>query len=229
MSIEKYKLQLDILRKEFPIGIRQGLLILKEVEGDIQKARKLFQQKSIEVILQKVDINHDMALQNLIENNFSMPETLESINNKRFTLTERILRKNKNNKLKALSRIALAIEDVEKLERNFWLSFSELDKLNRLGSISEKVICFMVVNEWLDYVEWESFDSAVYFHLEYVIYQIETYLSLPVLVSILNNAKENSSNINEISQIEAKFELEKPLLISALYNFVESNIEYFPK
>lgn len=229
MNIEKYKIQLDLLRKEFPIGIRQGLLILEEVQGDLQKARKLFQQKSIEIIVQKVDVSHSMALENLIENNFLIPETLESINNKQFTLTERILQRNKNNKAEALSKIALAIEEVEKLERNFWLNFSELEKLKKLGSISKEVVCFMTITEWLDYEGWENFDGAINFNLDYVIFQIETFLSLPVLVSILKEAKQNSSNREIFLSIELKFELEKPLLISALYSFVESNITYFPK
>ena len=229
MNIEKYKIQLNLLREEFPVGIRQGILILKEVEGDVQKARKLFQQKSIELIVQKVDVTHSIALENLIENNFSIPKTLESINNKRFTLTERILQKNKNNKAEALSKIALAIEEVEKLERNFWLSFSELEKLKKLGSIHKEVVCFMTITEWLDYEGWENFGSAINFHLDYVIFQIETFLSLPVLVSILRKAKQNVSNKEEFSKVEHQFELEKSLLISALYSFVESNIGYFPK
>ena len=76
-------------------------------------------------------------------------EALRRIDEQRYTLTELILRKNKDAG-DALNNIALAIEYEWDLKRKFWFGFADIQLLLPV------LQTFMLVYEWHEYVGWEG-------------------------------------------------------------------------
>ena len=92
-----YQTELEILRQEFPIGIRHALKLLEQHEGSIEKAKKQFQDELIDLVIAKTQVNLETAKRHLVKNRFDMSLTLKSIDEERYSLTERILKKYKAN------------------------------------------------------------------------------------------------------------------------------------
>lgn len=236
---ETYKKELEILRQRVPIGLRHGLIILEKVNGDVEVAEKLFQQEMISLVINKTGVTEDNATKHMIKTNFDISLALKSIDEERYSLTERILRRYKGNKEEALEQLAAAVEKDNKLIRSFWLDFADLQKLPR------EACCLLTIIEWLNYHGWEGFDDAIYFHLDVVTDQIEKQLLLPDIAEVMRTAKEiherqfkqqqiklekegARSPTPEFCEQENLFDEQKPLLIDTLYEFVKKRIDKFP-
>ncbi len=239
MSV-KFNIELKTLRQISPIGIRKGLLLLEKTSGDIDKAKLLFEQEMVNVLIDKIKITEQQAHELLMKVNFDINLALKKHEEEHYTLTERILRLQKNRKERALEIIAGEVEERNKLKRNFWLDFNELRK-----QTSEEA-CLLMIMEWLNYEGWESFASAVYFHLDDVIFQIEQYLFLSNLVNVLKTAREINeaqyesqkrilesegavSSTKEFLEQWQLFDEQRETLINTLYEFVVKNSSKFPK
>lgn len=236
-----YKEQLHLLRQQIPIGIRQGIQLLNQTNGDVGKARQLFEAAVIETIIQKTSVSADIARKNLVTHNYDIPQTIASINTGRFTLSERILQKSKDKKEDALTLIMQSIEATSNIQRKFWLPLEEL------AYLPSPVYCLLVLHEFLSYEDWEGFGSAIYFHPGIVTAQLETLPGLEFIANHLREAKRRSDEIyqqykgkqpSEISnkvaddaafcRHQAGFETAKPLIIDRLYSLVVENIGLFP-
>lgn len=242
-----YQTELKILRQELPIGVRHALKLLEQHKGSIEKAKKQFQDELIDLVIAKTQVNLETAKRHLVKNRFDMSLTLKSIDEERYSLTERILKKYKAEKEKALEKISYAIEETHALEREFWLKFDTLHPL------PEKLQGFMMVMEWLNYESWEDYDSALFFHLESVVEQIKMQLKLDDLANALQEAHEIQRHIyeknnvfqteerkhyqkaykelskhNKYQHYQKQFQEQRPFLIDALYALVCENITIFP-
>lgn len=114
----QYKEELDLLRQQIPIGIRHGLNLLDRTNGDIHLARSLFEDELIAIIIGKTSVLPEVAQRHLVAANYDIAKALGSIDDERFTLPERILRKSKDNKEEALSLLARNLEDAKNLKRD---------------------------------------------------------------------------------------------------------------
>ena len=235
---EYFKDKIAILRKRIPVGLHHGLTILKMTDGDVEKSEKIFQEECTTLIADKTSVSKEDAFRHLLKNKFDISLTLKSINEERFSISERILLKYKD-KEEALAVLAQTIEETKKLTRNFWLNSDELQHLE------PELFCLVVIIEWLNYENWEDLNSAIYFSLDIVIEQIEKQLLLPEIAQTLQRTKE----IHEQQFAEQKIMLEtigaigftpefdkqndlyhaqRPLLIDTLYDFVKRHIEKYP-
>ncbi|MET3875399.1 hypothetical protein [Chitinophaga sp. OAE865] len=236
-----YKEQLHLLRQQIPIGIRQGIQLLNQTNGDVDEARLIFEANLVAVIIDKTAVTADIARKYLITHNYDIPQTIASINAERFTLSERILQRSKNNKEDALTLIVQSIETASSIQRKFWLPLEELTYL------SPPVYCLLVLHDFLNYEDWEGFSSAVYFHPGIVTAQLETLPGLGFVANHLREAKRRSDEIyqqckgwqaSEISNKvaddvefgihEAGFDAAKTMIIDRLYSLVVENIGVFP-
>jgi hypothetical protein len=236
---EPFSDQLKILRERIPIGVRHGLSILEKTNGDLVMAEILFREDLIAIIVEKTGVDKEMALRHLVKSNFDIEGTLASIDEERFTLSERILRRYKADKEEALAKIADAIEKKERLKRTFWLEFEDLKHL------SSEAFCLLTVKEWINYESWEGLDSAVYFNLEVVADQIEKQLLMPEVAQNLRTAKQicqqqfeqQKQNLESDGFVEPTQEFTQcydlfmehiPLIIDKLYEYVRARINLFP-
>jgi hypothetical protein len=236
---ELYKDKLEILRQRIPIGLRHGLTLLEKTDGDLEKAQKKFQEEMIALTVNKTGITSDLATTHLVKNHFDIGLTLKSIDEERFTLTERILRLHKVRKEDALNNIMLAVEEKYSLKRNFWLVFDNLKNL------PTETYCLMTIMAWLNYEDYESFDSAINFHLDIIAEQIEKNLLLPQIATTLKQAKliyedqyeaqqklfKTNGGLGQTPEMEKlnnQYDLQRPLLIDTLYNYTHTHIDKFP-
>lgn len=206
----QYKEELDLLRQQIPIGIRHGLNLLDKTNGDVNLARGLFENELAEIIVGKSSVSREVAKKHLVAANYDIAKTLVSIDEERFTLPERILRKSKDNKEKALSLLARNLEDTKKLKRDYWLA---LDQLQDLSAVQ---YCLLVVMEWLDYEDYEGFDHAIYFYPDIATTQIETLLLLPEIAGYLREGKVRRDQI--IEQYKSQKPGKKPFHVSNVIN-----------
>ncbi len=178
-----------ILRQRIPIGLRDGLILIEKVNGDLEKAEKQFKTEMVTVVINKTGVTSEVALSHLIKSSFditvaikSVKDVLKSIEDTRYTVTELILRKNKSKKEDALFEIMSEVEEHFILKREFWLSF---DCLKELPS---EVYSFMIIMEWLNYEEWEGYDYTLSFNLDLVTEHINNQLALTDLINTLQHA-----------------------------------------
>ncbi|MEZ2441815.1 hypothetical protein AB6805_08855 [Chitinophaga sp. RCC_12] len=236
-----HKESLALLRQQIPIGARHGLNLLNHTNGNVEQARRLFEAEMVQVIINKTAVSPEIARKHLTIHNYDIAETISSIDGERFTLSQRILKKTKNNKEEALTLIVQSIESTENIQRKFWLPLEEL------GYLPPPVYCLLVLHDFLSYEDWEGFSSAIYFHPDIVVSQLETVLNLAQVAGHLRAARKRSDEIHqqykgqtesviankvavdaEFSQHESGFVAGRSLIVDRLYNVVVDNIGLFP-
>jgi len=169
-EIEKHKL--ENLRQQIPVGLRHGLTLLKKTRGNVEEAVDYFRHECLSLIVHKTGLSELAASGHLLKNNFDIAATLQHIDEARFTLTELILRRNKD-KEEALEKIAEAVVEKEQLIREYWFH------PDALKSLQPEVFCLVMVVEWLSFASWEDFETALYFQLDVVADLIRNQLLLP--------------------------------------------------
>lgn len=234
-----YKDKLEILRQQVPVGLRDGLILLEQANGNLEQAVGLFKQEMLLMVTGKTGVSDDVATKHLIEKNFDIHLALKSIDEERYSITERILRRYPEKGQEVLELLASVVEQESKLNRKFWLDFDDLQML------PQELFCFLAIMEWLNYSDYDGFNYAIYFHADVVTAQIEKKLLLPEISEIILKAKEIRESQFEEQQIKIKkeggisdttefrkqeelFKEQRPLLIDALYEFVRKHIDKFP-
>ncbi|MGT9272937.1 FAD:protein FMN transferase, partial [Escherichia coli] len=124
------------LRKNVPVGIQVARRLLERTGGDVDEAIKLFHIDQINILTAKADVTHQEAENVLLATNYDIAEALRRIDEQRYTLTELILRKNKDAG-DALNNIALAIEYEWDLKRKFWFGFADIQLYVDLSTVGE--------------------------------------------------------------------------------------------
>ena len=89
---EIYKDKLMILRQRIPIGLRDGLILIEKVNGDLEKAEKQFKTEMVTLVISKTGVTSEVALSHLIKSSFditvaikSVKDELKSIDDARYT------------------------------------------------------------------------------------------------------------------------------------------------
>jgi hypothetical protein len=241
---EEYTDKLKVLRQRIPIGLRHGISLLEKVNGDLEKAEKLFQDEMMSLAVNKTGVTPEVAISHLIKNRFDINLTIKSIDEERYTLTELIFRRHKDKKEGALDEIMNVVEEKYNLKRDFWLDF------DYLKTLPSEIYCFMTIMEWLNYEGWEDYGHALSFNLSTVTEQIENKLKLTGLADSLRQAnniqtlvysknqisKDFQNYINatdelrehkEYQKCEDEFKKQRPILIERLYELVKNNIDKY--
>lgn len=232
---------LQQLRTLIPIGLRHAQALLERCAGNPQQAAELYKAELLHVLIEKSGLPQEQAREQLHAAGYDLNRALHAIEEARFTLTQRILRKHHRDPGQALDLIAQAIETAEQLPRQYWLDFA------RLEALAPAPRCFMILHEWLAYEGWEGFDSALHFHLPQAIAQLR-HLQLDTLADSLEHADQRqqqlraahaesespielSMRINQdplFNRYQDPFNQQRPQLEQHLYQWVERHIEQFP-
>ncbi|MCJ7955691.1 MAG: hypothetical protein MUW57_03690 [Pseudomonas sp.] len=232
---------LQQLRTLIPIGLRHAQALLERCAGNPQQAAELYKSELLQVLVEKSGLPKEQAQEHLHAASYDLNRALHAIEEARFTLTQRILRKHHRDPGQALDLIALAIETAEQLPRQYWLDFARLEQL------APAPRCFMVLHEWLAFEGWEGFDSALHFHLPQAIAQLR-HLQLETLADTLEqadqrrqqlqathakheNPAELAVRINQdplFNRCQDHFQQQRQPLDERLRQWVERHIEQFP-
>lgn len=237
----EHKAQLEQLRQQIPIGIRHGLNLLQQTNGDIHKAQELFEKEMIPVIISKTAVSTDIAKEHLLACNYDIACALDRIDEARFSLSERILRKHKNNKEEALALIVHQVETIEHVQRKFWLPLEDMRHLTPL------VYGVLAVHEFLSYEDWEDFNSAIYFYSDIIVTQFEAILNMSEMSYCLRTAKKRADELFEqykgkdassfanamnndsvFCEQEHFFRKNRTLVVDRLYGLVVEHVALFP-
>lgn len=221
------------LRENVPVGIQAARRLLERTGGDIDEAIKFFHIDQINILTVKAEVTHQEAENVLLATNYDIAESFRRIDEQLFTLTELILRKNKDAG-DALSKIALAIEYEWGLKRKFWFSFIDVQ------SLPSVLQTFMLVYEWHEYVGWEGMNSGIFFESDHIHQQLQALGLLELAKKMItariryDELKDKVENFHEIT----KDEIFKMLIMqcdqlaknvdSVLLQFVKDNIDTFP-
>lgn len=127
------------------------------------------------------------------------------------SLTQRLLNRHRHDLEDALQQVALAVLQQEGIRDDSVL------RAARIAALAPPVACVVTLAEWLAYVDWEGFDSALYANIGAVAGLIAGELRLPeVAVNLLQ------------TRDAAVFEAQRPLLATAALLFIERHIALFP-
>lgn len=226
--------KVNTLRGLIPIGINGAMKYLKQTDGDIDKAIDLYKSDTFNTVRKSLDfeISENKIRKYLDETNFDIQKTKDKLFEDRFTLTERILLKEKN-KENAFDKIQYSIEKNFDLKRDFWLSIDQIKKL------PTPLYSFIIIQEWRNYESWEGFGSAILTEFtQYAIKEIRDVLELKEMATKLQSAMEISNHFYSIKRsilerpdidiYEEYYQENESILIGYLYDYVKENITQFP-
>ncbi|ATD62612.1 MAG: hypothetical protein ACOH2S_12815 [Janthinobacterium svalbardensis] len=127
------------------------------------------------------------------------------------SLTQRLLNQHRHDAEDALQQVALAVLQQEGIRSDSVL------RVERIAALAPPVAGVVTLAEWLAYVDWEGFDSALYANLEAVAAFIAGALDLPDVAANLLQTRD-----------AAVFEAQRPALATAALLFIECHIALFP-
>ena len=127
------------------------------------------------------------------------------------SLTQRLLNRHRHDAEDALQQVALAVLQQEGIRDDSVL------RAARIAALAPPVACVVTLAEWLAYVDWEGFDSALYANIGAVAGLIADDLLLPEVAANLLQARD-----------AAVFEAQRPALAQALISLIERHIALFP-
>lgn len=127
------------------------------------------------------------------------------------SLTQRLLNQHRHDAEDALQQVALAVLQQEGIRDDSVL------RAARIAALAPPVAGVVTLAEWLAYVDWEGFDSALYLNLDAVAAFIADDLLLPEAAANLLQTRD-----------AAVFESQRPLLATAALRFIERHIALFP-
>ena len=128
------------------------------------------------------------------------------------SLTQRLLNQHRHDAEDALQQVALAVQQQEGIRSDSVL------RLERIGALAPPVAGVVTLAEWLAYVDWEGFDSALYANIGAVAVLIADDLLLPEVAANLLQTRD-----------AAVFESQRPALATAALLFIERHIALFPR
>ena len=128
------------------------------------------------------------------------------------SLTQRLLERHRLDAEDALQQVALAVLQQEGIRSDSVL------RLERIAALAPPVAGVVTLAEWLAYVDWEGFDSALYANIDAVAAFVAGELGLPEAAANLLQTRD-----------AAVFETQRPALAAAALLFVERHITLFPR
>lgn len=168
-------------------------------------------QQLTDIVAAKAGVDVACAARHLALHDDDVAAALRGIDVERYTLTQRLLNKYRRDPDDALQRVALAVLQQEGIRSDSVL------RAERIAALAPEVACVLTLAEWLAYVDWEGFDSALYVNIDAVAAIIAGALGLPEVAANLLQTRD-----------EAVFETQRPALAAAALLFIERHTTQFP-
>ncbi|PJC98527.1 hypothetical protein GQ37_012755 [Janthinobacterium sp. BJB1] len=168
-------------------------------------------QQLTEIVAAKAGVDAACAARHLAQHDDDVAAALRGIDAERYTLTQRLLNKYRRDPQDALQQVALAVLQQEGIRDDRVL------RSERIAALAPPVAGVVLLAEWLAYVEWEGFDSALYANIDAVAAFIDGELDLPGVAANLLQARD-----------ECAFEAQRPALAQAALAYIERHMTQFP-
>ncbi|MGF6117470.1 hypothetical protein ABIE30_003971 [Janthinobacterium lividum] len=168
-------------------------------------------QQLTDIVAAKAGVDVACAARYLALHDDDVAAALRGIDVERYTLTQRLLNKYRRDPDDALQHVALAVLQQEGIRSDSVL------RLERIAALAPPVAGMVMLAEWLAYVDWEGFDSALYVNIDAVAAIIAGALGLPEVAANLLQTRD-----------EAVFETQRPALAAAALLFIERHTTQFP-
>ncbi len=168
-------------------------------------------QQLSDIVAAKAGVDAACAARHLALHDYDVAAALRGIDIERYTLTQRLLNQYRRDAEDALQHVALAVLQQEQIDTDSVL------RLDLIAALAPPVASVVTLAEWLAYVDWEGFDSALYAHIEALAAFITGQLQLPEVADNLLRLRD-----------AALFETQRPALAAAALLFIERHITQFP-
>lgn len=168
-------------------------------------------QQLTDIVAAKAGVDVACAARHLALHDDDVAAALRGIDAERYTLTQRLLNKYRRYPEDALQHVALAVLQQEGIRDDSVL------RAERIAALAPPVAGMVMLAEWLAYVDWEGFDSALYANIDAVAVFIGGALDLPEVAANLLQARD-----------ETVFEAQRSALAAAALLFIERHIALFP-
>ncbi|RFS17597.1 hypothetical protein [Emticicia sp. C21] len=242
---------IKILRQKIPVGVSDALRALKTTYGNVEEAENLIKKEFLSILIEKTDVDADIAQKALVKNKFDIGASLIEIEKQVYSSTELILKRCLREKEYAIESILKVIErkieaTIQKDQELWMYGWFNFELLKTLDSY---LFSFAAIAEWLSFEDCEDFYSAIGFHTQEVTEQIEIALHLPEIADHIRVSNERSTYFYEkyknkkngysiayekliedaaFKQAKEGYFNNKRLLINSLYEFVKTHINQFP-
>ncbi|MEX0140652.1 hypothetical protein MRBLMS1_001442 [Massilia sp. LMS1-1-1.1] len=168
-------------------------------------------QQLTDIVAAKAGVDVACAARHLALHDDDVAAALRGIDAERYTLTQRLLNKYRRDPEDALQHVALAALQQEGIGSDSVL------RAERIASLAPPVAGMVMLAEWLAYVDWEGYDSALYANIDAVAEFIAGALDLPEVAANLLQTRD-----------ETVFEAQRPALAAAALLFIERHTTQFP-
>jgi len=168
-------------------------------------------QQLTDIVAAKAGVDAACAVRHLALHDYDVAAALRGIDAERYTLTQRLLNKCRRDPEDALQHVALAVLQQEGIGSDSVL------RAQRIAALAPPVAGVVMLAEWLAYVDWEGFDSALYVNVDAVAAFIAGALDLPEMAANLLQTRD-----------AAVFEAQRPALAAAALLFIERHTTQFP-
>jgi hypothetical protein len=243
--------KVKILRNRLCIGFQEGLDLLKQTDGDVERASEIFKEKILSLTEDVIKLPAEKIKPYLERYKYDAGRTIDALLDK-YRLVDGvpqsepvyILHKFRNYKNEAIAKIAALIIKKEKLARKWnggsydypWLKDEDIKPLD------EYSLCVVAISDWLDFEDSEAFDAALFYHLDLVADQL-LLLQMPDLAAALRMARDIYKELieehksvskefytalrkdSDFREAQKYFMESKPLLVEKLYNFIQDNLD----
>ncbi len=88
--MERYKAELQTLRKILPIGIQQAIILLQHYKGNVALAEQHYKTDLLNAIIKETGADETLVYRHLQDHNYDLSKTLMAVEQDQYTLTERI-------------------------------------------------------------------------------------------------------------------------------------------
>ena len=168
-------------------------------------------QQLTDLVAAKAGVDAACAARHLALHGYEVAAALRGIDAERYTLTQRLLNRHGRDPEDALQHVALAVLQQEGIRSDSVL------RAQRIAALSPPVAGMVALAEWLAFVDWEGFDSALCVNVDAVAALLAADLQLPDVADNLLQARD-----------EAAFEARRPALAQAALAYIERHITQFP-
>lgn len=248
-----YLAQARLLRERIPVGLLHSLQLLTDAAGDLGQAEHQAQLFYCQQVSEKTGITTAAALEKLQRLHYDVARVLGEVALEQHTETELVLKRFATRKAEAWSYLGAVVARATPLlyekcsHDDEWLVPALLSAV-----LSPPQYCLVVLADWLHYEDYEGFDYALNFWLAEVAVLIEQQLRLPVIAGYLRTARQRQMHFwadvkvkdynpqqaqrahdstakdPAFRAVEQGFDQSRPLLLEALYDYVQQRMTEFP-
>lgn len=147
---------IKLLRNQIPIGVTEAKQLLERIDN-WATAIQVWKQEQIEKFCTKTQTDNENASVYLDKATWRLDSAIDLYQHEQLSLIEQILQSSSRNEF-ILSRIREAIDYKQPPKNEVFFRFFDFEDLSTLPKYEFE---FVLLSDWLDYLDWEGYDYAI--------------------------------------------------------------------